>query len=50
MQMANTCSGLDASIGFESGRTENLGEVFGLQGEIPTINFIDRTIQGVCEW
>jgi hypothetical protein len=34
-------SGLDASIGFETDRTENLGKVF------PGENFVNRTIIGV---
>jgi hypothetical protein len=37
----NRASGLDASVGFESGRPENLGTVF------PGVNFIDRVIIGV---
>lgn len=35
-------SGLDASIGFEADREENLGIVFGDE------SFINRTIIGVC--
>jgi hypothetical protein len=38
----NEPSGLDASVGFESGRPENLGTI-----EFDGLNFIDRTIIGV---
>jgi len=41
--LSNQRSGLDASVGFEADRDENLGIVFGDPGE----SFINRTIIGV---
>jgi hypothetical protein len=44
VRFAKRSSGLDASIGFETDRAENLGKVF------PGENFVNRTIIGVSRF
>jgi hypothetical protein len=47
MIWANRPSGLDASIGFETSRPENLGNVEQAINDPSPQNFADRTIIGV---